>query len=367
MNKLTYILALAASLAFVGCKKKPLPPFIGQTKPEVSATAGTYWDTVGGRAFNFDVNCLEVYNGELFIGGDFTQWGSSTTYSSASFNGATISTHTGNSFVFGGFEDFHLDDDGNLYAAGAFQSTFGPRRFGYWNGSSWTGGFDPGGTCYAVGEGVSGSDITIGGNIGTYPGIAASSTPFSSASTPGSGLNGTVYDIIRFNGRLIACGQFTTSGSQPLGYIAEFNGSNWVPIVSPQDLNNIAYAMVEFEGHLYVAGDFTQAFGVSNANHIIKYVPNTNSWEPVGTGLASTGTVKANALYADATGVYVGGSFQTAGGVPSPNIALWDNSSWKAIGNGVSETVNDITIYLNDIHIATARNASSEGYVLAWK
>lgn len=366
MRKLTYVFGIAA-ISLVGCKKKPLPPFIGQSLPEVTATSGTYWDTIGDRAFNLDVNCLEVFNGELFIGGDFSQWGSSSSYFSASFDGVSISTHTGNSFVFGGFEDFHVDNDGKLYAAGAFQSTFGPRRFAYWNGSSWTGGFDPGGTTYAVSEGVSGADISIGGNINSYPGVAGSSTPFSSAAVVGAGLNGTVYDMIVFNGKLIACGQFTTSGSQPLGYIAEFNGTGWVPIVSPQDLNNVAFAMTEFQGHLYVVGDFTQAFGVSNVNHIVKYVPNTNSWEAVGTGLAGSGTVRAKALYSDANGVYVGGSFQTAGGVPSPNIALWDNSSWKAIGNGVSETVNDITVYLNDIHIATARNTSSEAYVLAWK
>jgi len=63
------------------------------------------------------------------------------------------------------------------------------------------------------------------------------------------------------------------------------------------------------------------------------------TWMPVGGGLEgpSLEKVRALAVYDDGTGpaLFVGGLFETAGGIIVNNIAKWDGSNWSGLNGGV--------------------------------
>ena len=89
---------------------------------------------------------------------------------------------------------------------------------------------------------------------------------------------------------------------------------------------------------LYVGGSFDQAGGLPAAN-IAKW--DGTSWSALGSGVTSANwaSVQALAVYDDLTGsgpaLLVGGKFSDAGGTSAINIAKWDGTSWSALGGGV--------------------------------
>jgi hypothetical protein len=81
---------------------------------------------------------------------------------------------------------------------------------------------------------------------------------------------------------LIACGDFVYSGSTVVNHIAAFSGDKWTPWGSA--LNNTAYALANFEIHIphfqmgegfpvFVGGTFTTAGGKPSHNLAIHYYP----------------------------------------------------------------------------------------------
>src|SRR5207249_3509984 len=86
---------------------------------------------------------------------------------------------------------------------------------------------------------------------------------------------------------------------------------------------------------VYIAGTFTTV-GRVLASHVARW--DGNQWHPLGTGVSSNigagGT--AFALAISGNSVYVGGLFNTAGGVSVNNIARWDGSQWYALGSGIT-------------------------------
>jgi hypothetical protein len=89
------------------------------------------------------------------------------------------------------------------------------------------------------------------------------------------------------------------------------------------------HALASDAGGVYVGGAFTAASGIPAAN-VVRWTG--SAWQPLGAG--TNGPVYA--LYADGAGVYAGGDFDTAGGVPASNLAYWNGASWEAVGGGVS-------------------------------
>src|SRR3954470_7183595 len=109
-------------------------------------------------------------------------------------------------------------------------------------------------------------------------------------------------------------------------------------------LNGFVYAVAVSGTNVYVGGDWFQAPGLPPAaNNIAQWSGNNwialsfdqNGPSPI------TGAVHAIALVGFS--VYVGGSFQNAGGVPTADsLALWEGGAWKAVGTPASPTVSAI-------------------------
>ena len=111
---------------------------------------------------------------------------------------------------------------------------------------------------------------------------------------------------------------------------------------------NIYAVVLDGNGGLYMGGSFTTA-GNWIANRIIHW--NGSSWSKLGSGIPN-GNVYA--LLVDPSGnLYVGGSFADAGGnLAADRIAMWDGSAWNALGNGLGGDVRALLMDSGDLYVA---------------
>lgn len=145
------------------------------------------------------------------------------------------------------------------------------------------------------------------------------------------GLDGTIY----------AGGSFSDAGGTGAQFAAKYNilTDTWSPIQSGglTDFNaDVRAIAVGPDGRIYFGGDFTNVDGIANADGIVVYNPNTDTFAALGTGTNAGGDVYA--LDFDSLGnLYAGGNFTSMGGVANTDgMARWDGSAWNAMGTGFS-------------------------------
>ncbi|MEK6222428.1 MAG: hypothetical protein N2D54_09295, partial [Chloroflexota bacterium] len=153
----------------------------------------------------------------------------------------------------------------------------------------------------------------------------------------GAGVNARVYNF-DFDGsnNMIAVGIFAGIG----GRIAKWNGTAWSAF-SGQDLDGgaVSEVAVASNGDIYVGGNFNSAGGVA-VNKIAMWDESESEWTALGTGVDNA----VAAMVLDGSGnLYVGGLFTTAGGVTVNRVAIWNGATWSALigpsGTGVSAGV----------------------------
>lgn len=189
---------------------------------------GNAWQQLGGGV-NGNVNSMTVFNGELIVSGGFNRvgglveeggilvsniarWnGSAWSPLGAGLNGPVSAVHTNGSLVAGG--EFSLSDGG--------------RNIAMWNGTAW---------------------VTLGGSLGG----------------PGLTFCNCVRALASYAGQVVAAGDFTTAGSQPMAQIAVLNGTRWGPMDS--GISGTVHALMPFGSVLIAAGRFSQAGGVNTRN-----------------------------------------------------------------------------------------------------
>ncbi len=150
---------------------------------------------------------------------------------------------------------------------------------------------------------------------------------------------------------LCICGSFYQVDGRVIQAIAAWDGTRWrgldsehVPSIH-KGMNGSVQAIANFTPlcasapSTIVAGGFVSAGGTL-VNGIAEWDGFT--WRPLGPGAGGvTGGSGAyvNALVAMPTPngdrLIVGGKFQSAGGVPARNVAVWDGVSWTSLGGGV--------------------------------
>ncbi len=111
------------------------------------------------------------------------------------------------------------------------------------------------------------------------------------------------------------------------------DGGNLFALIAPQwesfeggvnaQVNDLAF---DPNGQLYVGGSFSQADGLA-ANNVAVW--DGSSWSALGSGV--NGGVYAMAVNPSNGWLYVAGGFTHAGGIYSENVACWNGSSWSAM------------------------------------
>ncbi len=96
---------------------------------------------------------------------------------------------------------------------------------------------------------------------------------------------------------------------------------------------------------LYAVGSFTSIGGVA-ASGVARW--NGTAWNALGQGVNPTSSfwdrgVRALSIpHGPLRGLYLGGNFTLAGGLPSNGIARWDGVAWQGIGTSMGVTVNTV-------------------------
>ncbi|MCP4661906.1 MAG: hypothetical protein GY856_41410 [bacterium] len=145
---------------------------------------------------------------------------------------------------------------------------------------------------------------------------------------------------------LYAGGRLVTAGGVTVNHIAKWDGTAWSALSGPSGTgtNFLSRSFAVYDdgsgAALYVGGSFDTAGGVT-VNNIAKW--DGTEWSalsgPAGTGM--DGNILAFAVYDDGSGaaLYAGGLFTTAGGVTVNNIAKWDGTEWSSIGGPVGSAI----------------------------
>jgi hypothetical protein len=99
-------------------------------------------------------------------------------------------------------------------------------------------------------------------------------------------------------------------------------------------LNDTANRMLVKDGSLYLGGTFNQAGGVI-ANHVVRY--DGINFYPLGEKPANgfaTPAINVSCIGQADDGIYVGGLFTAAGKTLANRIARWDGTNWNTVGGG---------------------------------
>ncbi len=177
----------------------------------------------------------------------------------------------------------------------------------------------------------------------------------------GNGMGGgsfpNVYALTVFNGDLIAGGEFTTAGGQPANLIARWNGTSWSALGEGIQANSGSgvQALAVYNGQLIAGGSFAFA-GQELAFNIARWNGTWNSMDDI-FGDGPPTEVTALAVYNNQ--LIAGGRFAQAGDVSARNIARWNGTSWSALGTGVQDaefidTVQDFAVYQGELIVAGA-------------
>lgn len=185
------------------------------------------------------------------------------------------------------------------------------------------------------------------------------------------GVNGTVFALTQWNGSVYVGGNFTTAdGTANSNRIAVYTSStNRWGTTTLGGVNSTVWALaVNQSGTVYVGGTFTTAGGTT-VGRIAAWRPN-NTWGTLLTGINGAGTrINALAISSDGT-LYVGGTFTSAGGTTTANIAFWDGGAWGIMNSGVNQEVYALIVSPNGTVYAggsfTQANGTTANYVAFW-
>jgi len=224
--------------------------------------------------------------------------------------------------------------------------------------------------------------VYVGGDFVNFDNIAAADyiakyTPSTSTWSALSALSGIVNDIvIAPDGTLYAGGVFTNAGGVAAAdYIAHWTGSAWEAVGTPNtgaaSITAIRAMAFDSSGNLYVVGSFENLGDVAAADYIAVW--DGSSWAAVGT--PNTGAASITYAYAvvvdSQDNVYVGGDFTNwADDADADYIAMWNGSAWSAL-DALSSDVRDLAVDAQDRVYAGGNFTNAGGdanadYIAMW-
>lgn len=254
-----------------------------------------------------------------------------------------------------------------LIAAGGFTSVNGTQatRIAYHDDSGWHpyGSFDApirklrvlDGELYAVGgfEQVDGQPADgIAKRVGGH---------WEPVGDFGEVLLPNLFDVIKYDGKLVCCGNMSIIGANYRDVYVYENGQ-WGPLGGGlYGGASGGWEMTIYNGELILGGSFYISAG--NAGQCIMRW-NGSIWQPLGVGTTDDGddyssAPNIHALTVHQGKLFVGGGFSYAGHVPAQGIAVWDGDVWCGLGSSLG-LVHDIVFY-NDTLLAMHGNYPVDG------
>lgn len=152
------------------------------------------------------------------------------------------------------------------------------------------------------------------GNIARYNGSWSAMGTFADTAFGVPAIN----SLAVHNGDLYAGGFFNEVDGNPMLSIARYDGANWNAVDSGMTgTTPIVYTMLSWNGSLVVGGQFDGAGAVGTPN-LVRLIGST--WADFGTG--TNGIVYAMTKF-DSGRIAIGGDFTSVDGVSAPRVAHW--------------------------------------------
>lgn len=307
-----------------------------------------------GSGFSAQVLCVAVdaERGRVYFGGNFATAGGVTVNKITYWDGSAFVAMGGTAGVSGGTGVYAIAiaANGDVWIGGDFTSAGGSTSDGLarWNvaAGTWTQFTNgtPGDLIRALAIDASGN-VYGGGNFVNWDGVAAKSYIWkyngSAFSALGTGMNGIVYAItVHPDGKVYVGGAFTTGNGVTLNGIGYWSGTTFVAMGSTAGISGsgaIVYAITVLRnGNLAVGGDFTSAGGTSGYNFIAGW--NGSAFTLYSTGMDS---IVASFVELPDGNLVVGGSFTAAGGLTlTDHLALWNGYTFSALDIDLPSTPN---------------------------
>ncbi len=296
------------------------------------------WSNLG-TGMNGWVYASTVYNGDLIVGGTFTDAGGVSANHIARWDGTNWhALGLGVNAKVWALMAF----SGSLYVGGEFTEAGGtPMLFiARWDGTNWLNDLGDMGdivTSFAVYN----NTLIAGGYFIEADGLAVNNiAQYTNGhwATMGSGVAGTQGSVMAlevYNNDLVAGGFFTSAGGTTASHIAKWNGTTWSAFGT--GISNIVYSLTNYNSNLIAGGLFSFAGGVP-ANNIASW--NGTSWSALGTGMSGIFYQYVFALKTYMGSLIAGGYFTHSDGILTNGIAKWNGSAWSAMGSGLFEPGN---------------------------
>ena len=318
----------------------------------VSANNIARWDGAGwnplGSGTDIGILTIKALGSHLYAGGGFSTAGGVSAPYIARWNG--VEWEAVGSGVDGRVYAFAASDS-DLYVGGQFLNAGGSasKYIAQWDGSGWNalGGSSPQ-PIYSVA--VSGSTVYAGNSIGiVYQRTGSSWTSLY------SGFAGKISALAVVGSTLCAGGEFSLSSSSlNVSKLAKWNGTSWGSFGN--GLSASVSAVVVSGSDIYIGGYFKYLKGIY-ANSVAKW--DGSEWSGLGAGVTTNNpspqTGSVSTLTMSGSDLYVGGSFNTAGGEWGfPAVAKWNGTSWERCGGvtlGNYERVHAIEVIGSDVFI----------------
>ncbi|MDP4198016.1 MAG: T9SS type A sorting domain-containing protein [Bacteroidota bacterium] len=322
---------------------------------------GTKWSSLGGGIDGY-VNALTFIGDTLYAGGNFAHAGSNTAYNLASWDGtqwseagngtsypvyALLATHdslfVGGDFQYVGSENQNTGQVANGVAMlrQNVWTTFGSGMDGsIWSLALFKGKLWAGGTFFRS------SNLLY--CISSWDGATWNS--YGHDTIVGTNATGYVNALLAVGDTLFALGNFSSMAGVSANGIARIDAAG---NVSPAEQGLFGYGMgaFVFDGKMYVGGLYTQAGGIL-AKHIA--TRSQGLWAQFGRGLGANGGWESDQVRAIAVSsryVFIGGNFTTIAGMTCNHVAAWDKlaKQWITLGAGVDGWVSALAVQGNNL------------------
>lgn len=247
-------------------------------------------------------------------------------------------------------KDFAVTGEGLVVAA----EFFDPDRarsvdaVGLWNGTEWR----------LIGEPFNGEVLAVEEHRGRlyagghFTGVGGRSTSYVAQwdgtewTGVGIGMSSRVLDLLSAGDCLVAGGYFSKADEKNVWYIASWDGEEWSALGN--GLHSTAapfpWDLEMYDGQVYACGPFIIA-GEERADGMGRW--NGEAWF----GLYG-GNVTYDAYYPEMVGMEpwngglaVAGEFETAGGEPSPLMAIWNGLDWNALPSPEGGRIDRLCAY----------------------
>lgn len=292
------------------------------------------WSPVGSGGMDDWVYASTVYNGDLIVGGKFSNAGGVSASHIARWDG-TVWHALG--LGVNGKVNALIVHNGLLYVGGEFTQAGGQvmNYIAIWDGTQWLNDLGDMGsivTSFAIYN----NQLIVGGYFTDADGVPLNyvarygTTGWEALGTGTVGTQGQVMAMEVYNNELIVGGFFTAAGGVSANHVAKWNGTTWSALGS--GISNIVYSFTNYNNQLIAGGLFLSAGGVS-ANHVAAW--DGTAWSAMGSGMSGTFYQYVFALTVYNGNLIAGGYFTHSDGNLTNGIAQWNGTGWSDMGCGL--------------------------------